>query len=70
MAPEFYKEAYDEKVDIYAFGMCVLEMITKEYPYGECGNTVAIMRLVMEVRVLTRMHTHLASAEPNRQTRL
>ena len=21
MAPEFYKEAYDEKVDIYAFGM-------------------------------------------------
>lgn len=26
MAPELYDERYDEKVDIYAFGMCVLEM--------------------------------------------
>lgn len=26
MAPELYDEKYDEKVDIYAFGMCVLEM--------------------------------------------
>jgi WNK lysine deficient protein kinase len=33
MAPEIYNEDYDEKVDIYAFGMCFLEMITKEIPY-------------------------------------
>jgi len=33
MAPELYQENYDEKVDIYAFGMGVLEMITKKYPY-------------------------------------
>ncbi|KAF9355089.1 Serine/threonine-protein kinase wnk4, partial [Mortierella sp. AD094] len=26
MAPELYDEKYNEKVDIYAFGMCVLEM--------------------------------------------
>jgi len=48
MAPEFYTEKYDEKVDIYAFGMCVLEMVTKEYPYTECANTAQIMKLVME----------------------
>jgi serine/threonine protein kinase len=49
MAPEFYTEQYDEKVDIYAFGMCVLEMITKKYPYTEYGNTAQIMRAVLEV---------------------
>lgn len=52
MAPEFYTEQYDEKVDIYAFGMCVLEMVTKEYPYTECANTAQIMRLVMQVCAL------------------
>ena len=39
MAPEMYEDhGYDEKVDIYAFGMCILEMITKEIPYAECGG--------------------------------
>jgi serine/threonine protein kinase len=39
MAPEMYEDdGYDEKVDIYAFGMCLLEMITKEIPYNECGG--------------------------------
>lgn len=33
---------YDEKVDIYAFGMCLLEMITMEKPYRECSNTLQI----------------------------
>lgn len=36
MAPELYEEQYDEKVDIYAFGMSVLEMISKKYPYEVC----------------------------------
>ncbi|KAI3994192.1 hypothetical protein MKX01_012449 [Papaver californicum] len=42
MAPEMYKEDYNELVDIYSFGMCVLEMLTSEYPYSECTNTPAI----------------------------
>ena len=33
MAPELYEEHYDCKIDIYAFGMCMLEMITQELPY-------------------------------------
>ena len=32
MAPELYDEDYTEKIDVYAFGMCVLEMVTGEYP--------------------------------------
>ena len=38
MAPELYEEYYDTGVDIYAFGMCVLEMITRQRPYKECQN--------------------------------
>jgi serine/threonine protein kinase len=44
MAPELYDECYDEKVDIYAFGMVVLEMVTKEYPYSECSNQAQIYK--------------------------
>ncbi|RKP15391.1 kinase-like domain-containing protein, partial [Piptocephalis cylindrospora] len=46
MAPELYDEQYDEKIDIYAFGMCVLEMVTKQYPYAECANQAQIYRKV------------------------
>ncbi|KAJ3223880.1 hypothetical protein HDU81_008843 [Chytriomyces hyalinus] len=46
MAPELYEEKYDEKVDIYAFGMVVLEMVTKEYPYSECTNQYQIFKKV------------------------
>ena len=46
MAPELYDENYSEKVDIYAFGMCVLEMSTKEYPYEECKNAAQIWKKV------------------------
>ncbi|XP_026413884.1 probable serine/threonine-protein kinase WNK4 isoform X2 [Papaver somniferum] len=42
MAPEMFEEDYNELVDIYAFGMCVLEMLTSEYPYSECTNTTEI----------------------------
>ncbi|KAF8960681.1 hypothetical protein BGZ46_001525 [Entomortierella lignicola] len=48
MAPELYEEKYNEKVDIYAFGMCVLEMVTKEYPYSECTNQAQIYRKVSQ----------------------
>ena len=46
MAPELYDEAYDEKVDVYAFGMCALEMITKQLPYAECRNATQIYKKV------------------------
>lgn len=46
MAPEMYEEKYDEAVDVYAFGMCILEMTTSEYPYSECQNAAQIYRKV------------------------
>ncbi|ORX63164.1 kinase-like protein [Hesseltinella vesiculosa] len=47
MAPEMYEElGYSEMVDIYAFGMCLLEMVTGQYPYGECQNAAQIYRKV------------------------
>ena len=49
MAPEMYEEHYDEGVDVYAFGMCMLEMATSEYPYKECTNAAQIYRRVTSV---------------------
>uniref|UniRef100_A0A0D9VJD7 non-specific serine/threonine protein kinase n=1 Tax=Leersia perrieri TaxID=77586 RepID=A0A0D9VJD7_9ORYZ len=46
MAPELYDENYDELVDIYSFGMCMLEMFTLEYPYSECRNAAQIFKKV------------------------
>ncbi|CAG8504725.1 6772_t:CDS:2, partial [Racocetra persica] len=47
MAPEMYEEkGYSEKVDIYAFGMCLLEMVTGEYPYIECENAPQVYKKV------------------------
>lgn len=47
MAPDMYEEgSYDEKVDIYAFGMCLLEIFTKEIPYSECTNPAQIYKKV------------------------
>lgn len=51
MAPELYEEEYDELVDIYSFGMCLLEMLTSEYPYGECSNPAQIYKKVTSVKV-------------------
>ena len=48
MAPELYDEEYDEKVDVYAFGMCLLEMVSKEYPYSECANQAQIYKRVTQ----------------------
>ncbi|ORX95084.1 kinase-like protein [Basidiobolus meristosporus CBS 931.73] len=49
MAPEMYEEkGYSEKVDIYAFGMCLLEMITGEYPYSECKNAAQVFKKVSQ----------------------
>jgi len=50
MAPELYEEEYNELVDIYAFGMCLLELVTVEYPYVECSNAAQIYKKVTSVR--------------------
>ncbi|KAJ8747460.1 hypothetical protein K2173_008757 [Erythroxylum novogranatense] len=47
MAPEVYNEEYNELVDIYSFGMCVLEMVTFEYPYSECNHAAQIYKKVV-----------------------
>ncbi|PSN52020.1 hypothetical protein C0J52_04514, partial [Blattella germanica] len=49
MAPEMYEEHYDESVDVYAFGMCMLEMATSEYPYSECTGPAQIYKKVISV---------------------
>lgn len=46
MAPELYEEEYDDRVDVYSFGMCLLELATLEYPYSECRNAAQIYRKV------------------------
>ncbi|XP_022965135.1 probable serine/threonine-protein kinase WNK11 [Cucurbita maxima] len=46
MAPELYEEHYTELVDIYSFGMCLLELVTLEIPYSECDNVAKIYKKV------------------------
>ncbi|XP_072972522.1 probable serine/threonine-protein kinase WNK11 [Typha angustifolia] len=46
MAPELYEENYTEQVDIYSFGLCVLELVTLETPYNECDSVAKIYRKV------------------------
>lgn len=62
MAPEMYEEHYDEGVDVYAFGMCMLEMATSEYPYSECTGPAQIYKKVISVsNDLERMGEFYAS---------
>lgn len=46
MAPELYDERYGPSVDIYSFGMCVLEMCTHLEPYAECSTPLEIYNKV------------------------
>mmetsp|Transcript_3161 Transcript_3161/g.5418 ORF Transcript_3161/g.5418 Transcript_3161/m.5418 type:complete len:814 (+) Transcript_3161:328-2769(+) len=48
MAPELYEEKYNEKVDVYSFGLCMLELATMEYPYAECKNAAQIYKKVTQ----------------------
>jgi hypothetical protein len=47
MAPELYEEKYGPPVDIYAFGMCLLEMVARKYPYSECTTPGQIYKKVI-----------------------
>ena len=46
MAPDMYDNNYDASVDIWAFGMCVLEMVTGLAPYHECRSIPQILSKV------------------------
>ena len=48
-----YEEEYNELVDAYSFGMCMLEMVTFEYPYSECKNPAQIYKKVTFVSIAT-----------------
>lgn len=47
MAPELYDEDYTELIDIYSFGMCLLELVTLELPYQECDSIAKIYKKVI-----------------------
>ncbi len=50
MAPQPYEEEYNEFFDFFYFGMCLLEMVTFEYPYSECIDPAQIYKKVTSVR--------------------
>ncbi|CAK9068314.1 unnamed protein product [Durusdinium trenchii] len=47
IAPEVYDEKYGTAVDIYAFGMVLLEMIGREQPWSECETAGQVYKKVM-----------------------
>lgn len=61
MAPELYEENYNELVDIYSFGMCILEMLTSEYPYSECTNPAQIYKKVTMVKPKSSFYARFKS---------
>jgi WNK lysine deficient protein kinase len=49
MAREMFEgDGYNEKVDIYAFGMCLIEMATGCYPYKECDDSTDVYRSILQ----------------------
>jgi WNK lysine deficient protein kinase len=47
MAEEMFNSDYDERIDVYALGMCILEMVTLEYPFSECANIAQVYRKII-----------------------
>ena len=47
MAPELFEGSYDTRVDVYSFGMCLLEMSTLSSPYEECSNFGSLYKKVL-----------------------
>jgi serine/threonine protein kinase len=74
MAPELYDENYNEKVDIYAFGMACLEMVTALTPYHDCTSAAQIYKKVINVwsahstDCAYHRHSHLPPSLPSSLT--
>ncbi|GFZ12594.1 protein kinase superfamily protein [Actinidia rufa] len=65
MAPELYEEDYTELIDIYSYGMCVLEMVTLELPYNECDTVAKIYKKVtsgLRPQALDKVRDHEVKA--------
>lgn len=59
MAPELFDGDYDKKIDIYAFGLTLLEIYTNQTPYNECDNVVKIWKIKMNntyPKILNNIH--------------
>ncbi|ADM11513.1 Ser/Thr protein kinase [Encephalitozoon intestinalis ATCC 50506] len=49
MAREMFEgEGYGEKIDVYAFGMCLIEMATGAYPYRECTTAAEVYKAIIQ----------------------
>lgn len=46
MAPEMFGEHYTNAIDVWSFGLCLLEMSTGSRPYAECDNIGQIYKKV------------------------
>jgi serine/threonine protein kinase len=64
MAPEMLEEkAYNEKIDVYSFAMCLIELVDGQLPWTNCCAPAMVATKVTqgEMRLL---EPQLASAEP------
>ena len=60
IAPEKYEEEeYDEKVDVYAFGICMLEMSNTAYQYSECDDIPIVHKTVIK-RIHPEAYAHVS----------
>lgn len=48
MAPELYKEDYNELVDIWSFGMCILELVCNEIPYSDILGPFNVYKAILD----------------------
>ena len=48
MAPEMFNTTYNESVDIYALGMCVVEMFMKRGPFSELTTVADLLRVAAD----------------------
>lgn len=48
MAPEIFRgDTYNEKVDVYAFAMCLLELVARELPWSQIATAPEVPHRVM-----------------------
>eukprot|EP00013_Stygamoeba_regulata_P029656 CAMPEP_0177649362 /NCGR_PEP_ID=MMETSP0447-20121125/11343_1 /TAXON_ID=0 /ORGANISM="Stygamoeba regulata, Strain BSH-02190019" /LENGTH=642 /DNA_ID=CAMNT_0019152109 /DNA_START=133 /DNA_END=2061 /DNA_ORIENTATION=- len=66
MAPDYYTmEEVSTQVDIWAFGLCLLEMITGTIPYEECERDVVQVFEKIKTNTLPASLSKVAEEEPS-----